>query len=62
MKLMIEVEFPDDFTPPERFIGLWDKEKTPCLKCPFMNKKDEFGGNCNYPGTGSECPIRKYFK
>ena len=65
MKKVIEIDFPDDFYPPEKFRGVTSiPDKNPCGLCLFFEWDDEYGegycrlsDNAEYPN----CPIRKYF-
>ena len=65
-KIEVEVEFPDDFTPPEKFIEPsrenrwgWDDQ---CWRCPFYINNDEYPqfDEC-FIGGYEECPLKKYF-
>lgn len=56
-KIILEIEFDDDFTPPDK---LSNKN---CKKCPFyFCDKEECNGQCviDFDGWG-KCPIKKYF-
>lgn len=48
----IELYFPDDFVPPEKFVepARWNDWKCQCENgCPFFQWNDDFGGSCNFP-------------
>lgn len=63
MKKLIEIEinFPNDFRPPDKFRGDTSSTKNTCSYCPFFEWDDETGeGSCVVNGY-EECPIRKYF-
>ena len=63
MKMVaLEIEFPDDFTPPEKFDGCESiYQKGTCEPCPFYyhDTYDPYEG-CSLGGE-DKCPIRKYF-
>lgn len=58
-KIELEIEFPDDFMPPETF----DKSLCSGL-CPFLSyEPDECSDAfCCIVGERGKCPIRKYFE
>ena len=65
-KLQIEVNFPDNFMPPEKFHDPeQDKDfNTPCDLCPFFIYDDIFGYACLLvDGDSNEqaCPIKEQF-
>ena len=65
MKKFIEIEFPDNFIPPETFDGVEDIESSgTCEQCPFYihDTYDPYE-DCNFPGNNSlsKCPIKHYF-
>lgn len=67
IKIETELEFPDDFTPPERYDDgsdnddRWDTS-TKCDGCPFqiVNDEDWIYSYCVLGGY-KECPIKKCF-
>lgn len=59
IKIEIEMEFPNDFIPPEKFDeSLYSK----CGGCPFYIHFNEYAPSeyCNIGGE-EECPIKKCF-
>ena len=62
MKKLIEIEFDDDFVPPERFRGDTSLcDINPCAACPFFRWDDEYGEGWCSLGAETGCPIKKYF-
>lgn len=72
-KIMAELWFGDDFTPPEYFVEpYWGNNfESECKNCPLFSWVDDCDGmscgDCHFPGEWVEkdgkylCPIRKYF-
>lgn len=57
MKKLIEIEFKDDFIPPEDF-----SKSGECEGCPFFHRFDEVDAECSYVGDERcKCPIKKFF-
>ena len=72
MKKLIEIEFPDDFVPPDRFeapIAVKSRGRVSyesgCDGCPFYIFDDEYDeGYCGLAQEleyGQGCPIKKFF-
>lgn len=73
IKKLIEIEFGDDFIPPDRFqksYELGDRSLNECEKCPF-HMEDDVDEWCRLHEWGEiyhqtyitdrTCPIKKYF-
>ena len=61
-KIEIEMEFPDDFVPPDNFRGDTSTAENRCSWCPFFRWDDEAGeGECCLISVRG-CPIKKFFK
>lgn len=57
MKKLIEIEFDDDFMPPEEFTKCGG-----CEGCPFFHVYDDDDAVCSYVGDERcKCPIKKFF-
>lgn len=67
MKKMITltVEFPDDFTPPDRFYSAYIHDSSKCERCPFYFAEtyDPYDDCCcpSEVDASDECPIKKFF-
>ena len=65
--ITITIDFPDDFTPPEKFdeANYDNHYNSKCGCCPFFEWEDETGfNNCGLPdfySVDDKCPIKKYF-
>lgn len=57
-KIELELCFPDEFVPPEKY---YDGNKECHGECPFWNEDWELGGWCKIAADGEECPLKKYF-
>lgn len=57
-KIELEVWFPDDFVPPEKF------EDRCSGACPFLSYEPDDCSDafCCLVGTEGDCPIKEYFK
>ena len=55
MKKLIEVEFKDDFVPPEKF------DLFQCFGCPFYNSSD-MDDWCAIEDRSDKCPIKRFFE
>ena len=54
-KIEIELEFPDDFTPPEKF------DESECIGCPLYGYDSGYERDwCSAEGY-DECPLKKLF-
>lgn len=56
MKKFIEIDFPDDFQPPERFAGCYG-----CRGCPFSGTDYDGRDECCMLDGENGCPIKIYF-
>lgn len=65
--ITVNIDFPDDFTPPEKFDEATraNHYRSKCDPCPFRGWDDETGDSwCELPDVfckDDECPIKKYF-
>jgi hypothetical protein len=65
-KIMVEMWFEDDFTPPDYFEDpcYEDLETCRCRACPLFSWYDDYDvGECQLSGPSADwaCPIKKYF-
>ena len=64
-KIILDIPFPDDFSPPDKFEEALSKNgyRTPCKDCPFFGWDDETADSwCEVLyGKGNKCPIKKFF-
>lgn len=66
-KIELELEFPEDFMPPEEFeepTGSGRRYDTKCDPCPFYVWYDDYAyGDCTLPAVGCDgkCPLKKFF-
>lgn len=57
MKKLIEIEFDDNFVPPEEF-----SKGGKCDRCPFFHSYDDGDAECSYVRDECcKCPIKKFF-
>ena len=69
-KIMVELWFEDDFTPPDYLEEPCHENgwKSKCFECPLHSWNDDYGTlDCHFCGEWEEegektlCPIKKYF-
>ena len=59
--LVLDVDFDDEFEPPEIFVG-GEASEEDCYLCPFFHWDDEyFKGFCPLTGEFEDCPIKRFF-
>ena len=57
MKKVIEIEFDDNFVPPEEF-----SKGGKCEGCPFFQFYEDYGSECSLLcDDRGKCPIKKFF-
>lgn len=57
MKKQIEIEFDDNFLPPECF-----SQSGKCEGCPFFQFYEDYGAECSLlRDDRGKCPIKKFF-
>lgn len=60
MKKQIEIDFPEDFSPPDKFeFGHGCSQND--FSCPFYQCSD-LDAWCAIAGDNEDCPIKRYFK